>query len=144
MASAAASCFGCGAELTGRQRKWCSPDCAVAEARRVRLEAHFNITPEEYDAILAQQGGVCAVCKKPPKPGKRLAVDHNHKTGFIRGLICFFDNRRVLGARSDAAIVALAEYIKDPPARRVIGDRIAPGRPKKARRKKRRRQMTAA
>lgn len=35
-----------------------------------------------------KQGGKCAVCRKPPRPGKKLCVDHNHKTGAVRGLLC--------------------------------------------------------
>jgi recombination endonuclease VII len=134
------NCACCGAALVGQQRKWCGQECQRSNARAARLLAHFDITPEEYDSILAEQGGVCAVCKKPPKPDKRLAVDHNHLTGLVRGLLCFFDNKRVLGARSERAIIALAEYVKDPPAQRVIGERIAPGRPKKSRSKRRRKR----
>lgn len=135
MTTTVAQCAGCGGPLTGRQRKWCSDQCSTDGAREKRLAAVFNITPDEYDKILAHQGGKCAVCKKPPKPGKRLAVDHDHKTGIVRGLLCFFDNRRVLGARSAAAIIALAEYVQNPPARAALGrDVIAPGRPPRQRR----------
>jgi hypothetical protein len=136
------TCAGCDGPLTGRQRKWCSTDCQKDEARRARLEQHFDITPEEYDAILKAQGGGCAVCGRKPKPGKRHAVDHSHRTGFVRGLLCYVDNRRTLGAKSDEAILALAEYITNPPAFAVIGERVAPGRPPKKRRKPRRRPPT--
>ena len=136
------TCAGCGGELTGKQRKWCSPECARDAARGARLAAVFNITPDEYDQILAYQGGVCAVCKRRPKPGKRHAVDHDHKTGHVRGLLCYVCNKRVLGARSADAIVALAEYVQNPPARAALGrDVIAPGRPP-TRRKRRNRKKT--
>jgi hypothetical protein len=138
------NCFGCGAALAGRQRKWCGDTCAVAEARRVRLESIFNITPEEYDEILLAQDGRCGICEKPPKPGKRLAVDHDHKTGIIRGLLCFYCNKRVLGARSADVLIKTAAYVFEQPARRVIGARIAPGRPKKRRKRKTKRRKKAA
>ncbi|KKM26083.1 hypothetical protein LCGC14_1588390, partial [marine sediment metagenome] len=53
----------------------------------------FNITIDEYDALSQRQGGVCAICRSKEtmknKYGlKRLAVDHNHLTGKIRGLLC--------------------------------------------------------
>lgn len=132
------TCAGCTTPLTGQQRKWCSPDCQKAGARAVRLAAIFNITPDEYDLILDFQNGKCAICARPPKPGKRLAVDHDHKTGFIRGLLCFMCNKRVLGARTAEVLVKTANYVTDPPARRALGrDVVAPGRPTKKRRRKR-------
>ena len=132
-----ANCFGCGAALAGRQRKWCGDDCAVAEARRARLATNFNITPEEYDAISILQGDACGICGRHPKPGKRLAVDHDHKTGLLRGLLCYVCNRRVVAARGANILIRAAAYVQDPPAYHIIGERIAPGRPKKARKKRR-------
>lgn len=107
-------------------------------ARQKRLDTIFNITPAEYDAILEEQGGGCGICGRAPSEGKRHAVDHDHKTGFVRGLLCFMCNKRVLGARSAEVLIKTAAYVTDPPARRVLGDRVAPGRPKKKRRTKRR------
>jgi len=53
-------------------------------ARRKRL---FGITSEEYEHWLKAQNGVCAICKSAPD-GDRLGVDHDHKTGQARGLLC--------------------------------------------------------
>jgi hypothetical protein len=120
---------------------WCSPECSAVAARRKRLDEHFSITPEEYDEILAHQGGKCAICRRLPKPGKRLAVDHSHVTTYVRGLLCFVCNRRFMSSRGDGIIEAMYRYVTDPPARHVVGDRSAPGRPpkKRAKRKPRRR-----
>ena len=57
------------------------------------LRAKFDMSVEEYDRMLAAQNGVCAICKQPEthlRNGKlkALAVDHDHKTGKIRGLLC--------------------------------------------------------
>jgi hypothetical protein len=128
----------CGHELTGQQRTWCSDQCQKDAARTQRLLAIFNITPVEYDQILSVQDGGCGICGRKPTPGKRHAVDHDHKTGFVRGLLCFMCNKRVLGARSAEILVKTAAYVTDPPARRVIGDRVAAGRPPKKRRTRRR------
>jgi Recombination endonuclease VII len=62
---------------------------------RKNLLKKFGITPQEYDEMLIKQNGVCALCGKPetamgynsPKT-KLLAVDHDHLTGKIRGLLC--------------------------------------------------------
>ena len=55
--------------------------------RSSRLKYDYGITVEQYDAMLKKQNHVCAICNTFP-PGKRLAVDHNHETGKIRGLLC--------------------------------------------------------
>ena len=55
--------------------------------RRRNLRSRYGITVVQYDSLLAKQKGVCAICGKPPDGGKRLAVDHDHKTGKIRGLL---------------------------------------------------------
>jgi Recombination endonuclease VII len=56
--------------------------------RDKRLRYNYGISLEEYDAMLARQGGVCAICKKKPDKGKVLFVDHCHVTGRVRGLLC--------------------------------------------------------
>jgi hypothetical protein len=48
----------------------------------------YGITGEEYRQLLDDQGGTCAICDKKCKSGRSLAVDHCHKSNFIRGLLC--------------------------------------------------------
>jgi len=55
--------------------------------RRQNLKRKFRITLEQYDKILKEQEGICIICKVPPN-GANLAVDHDHNTGKIRGLLC--------------------------------------------------------
>lgn len=133
------NCAGCGAPLAGRQKKWCSPDCQKEAARAARLAARFNLTLNEYDLIAEHQGGVCAVCGKPPKAGARLVVDHSHKTGLVRGLLCHYCNLRVIAKHTDPRLLwRAAEYLAYPPAPEALGrDVVAPGRPRKRARKKR-------
>ncbi len=52
-----------------------------------RFFKRYGITVEQYDAMLRQQNGLCAICGRAPKRF-RLAVDHDHETGEIRGLLC--------------------------------------------------------
>jgi hypothetical protein len=47
----------------------------------------YGLTVADYDALLTEQNGACAICHRPPI-GKRLAVDHCHTTGKVRGLLC--------------------------------------------------------
>ena len=64
--------------------------------RRTFLKRKYGITLAEYDEMLEIQSGGCAICGKTPKEeGKHLAVDHNHETGNIRGLLCEDCNRAI-------------------------------------------------
>ena len=56
--------------------------------RRHSLKRKYGLTVEEYEMMLNEQEGVCAICRKPPTKDRRLAVDHCHKAGHIRGLLC--------------------------------------------------------
>lgn len=88
--------------------------------RNKKLLWTFGITLEQYEQMEAAQGGVCAVCKQPerevhPRSGKlrNLAVDHNHETGAIRGLLCNACNRGIglLNDNPDLLETA-AKYLK--------------------------------
>ena len=79
-----------------------------------RTRPRCGLTLEEYDQLLSSQGGVCAICKTPPKPGgRRLNVDHDHKTGKVRGLLCHRCNR-ALPWMSDSSdrLRAAADYLE--------------------------------
>ena len=53
------------------------------------LKINYGITAEVYDAMFKHQNGVCKICKQTERGRyKNLAVDHCHKTGNIRGLLC--------------------------------------------------------
>lgn len=65
----------------------------------------------QYDKMLAAQGGKCAICKRPPK-SRRLAVDHDHKTGKVRGLLCFRCNYRVVRKWKVDTLKAVLAYLE--------------------------------
>lgn len=59
------------------------------EAMRIgQLRRKFGLTPQGYDALLAKQRGGCAICQLPCPTGRKLAVDHHHQSGRVRGLLC--------------------------------------------------------
>jgi len=82
-------------------RRWLAdnPDRAKAYEQRVRLKK-YGVTPGGYRDLLVKQNGVCAICERECPTGKALSVDHDHKTGFVRGLLCIKCNR-ALGLLSD-------------------------------------------
>jgi hypothetical protein len=55
------------------------------------LAKKYKLTKQQYEEILQEQGGVCAICGGTCK--RRLAVDHDHDTGKVRGLLCSRCNR---------------------------------------------------
>jgi hypothetical protein len=57
-------------------------------ARDKLLRRKYGITFEDYTAMLAQQGGGCAICGGVNADGRVLHVDHHHGTGAVRGLLC--------------------------------------------------------
>lgn len=80
--------------------------------RRTRLKKDFGISPEEYEDLFRKQLGLCAICHKPSQ--HKLNIDHNHKTGNIRALLCTGCNRG-LGFFQDSSELLLkaAEYIEN-------------------------------
>jgi hypothetical protein len=52
------------------------------------FEYKYGITFDQYMQMLEDQNGVCRLCKGTNPSGRRLAVDHNHETGEVRGLLC--------------------------------------------------------
>lgn len=59
-----------------------------AASRNSKLKAAYGISQHDYRKMLWRQGGLCLGCDYRPPPGKHLHVDHNHKTGAIRWLLC--------------------------------------------------------
>lgn len=77
------------------------PDYAL-RARRSSLKRKFGISLEDYDNMLETQGFRCAICRvHHTEISRNLAVDHDHVTGHVRGLLCVECNRG-LGAFKDS------------------------------------------
>ncbi len=79
------------------------------------LRRKYGIGADEYDRLLEAQGGTCALCDKPETARHRetvfsLAVDHDHATGEVRGLLCARCNR-VLGQIEALGLERVGEYL---------------------------------
>lgn len=107
---------------------YCQPHCRTQclqekrelHGRKQDILRKFGMTIEQYKQMLHDQADVCAICqcKESAKASnqstiKQLAVDHDHKTGAIRGLLCMNCNKG-LGAFSDsiARLEAAVLYLK--------------------------------
>jgi hypothetical protein len=86
----------------------------------------YGLKAGEYEALLKLQGGVCYICGGKGG-GKKLAVDHDHKTGLPRGLLDRNCNYVLLGlmAKDDPEILSsllknAIDYLADPPYQRML------------------------
>ena len=78
--------------------------------KRKPRSKQLGVTDEDYARLLAAQGGGCAICGNPPKT-RRLHVDHDHKTGRVRGLLCHRCNRALPNWVDRFWLFAAAEYL---------------------------------
>src|ERR1035437_10621925 len=88
--------------------------------KSIDLKSLYGIDIEQYEQMLRNQNGVCAICKQletavhnKSKQTVELCVDHCHKTGKVRGLLCNHCNRAV-GALKDNPILCYSagDYLK--------------------------------
>lgn len=107
-------CLSCRAE---QARSWRERN--PTQVRQKRLKQLFGLTVDQYDALHAAQAGGCAICSTalPGSNFPQLAVDHDHQTGYVRGLLCAQCNAG-LGAFGDdpARLAAAIAYLERPPA----------------------------
>lgn len=77
------------------------------------LKNKYGITADQYRELFQKQEGKCAICDRHQDEFKiRLAVDHNHITREIRGLLCAYCNHRLLGRHRDGTILRkMADYV---------------------------------
>jgi Recombination endonuclease VII len=74
-------------ECNAHRRQRYATEAEGERRHAVWLQKQFGLTPADYAAMLAEQGGVCGICRTEPVD-RRLAVDHCKFTRFIRGLLC--------------------------------------------------------
>ena len=85
------------------------------EGKKYNLKRKYNITEKQWDELYNKQNGCCAICKKPESELKKiLGVDHNHKTGKVRGLLCDNCNKGLGCFKDDKDIINNASnYLKE-------------------------------
>lgn len=108
-----------------RQREWRAKDADHLKAyersrpkvdyetrRAAQLRREYGIEPQDFDRMVSDQGGRCAVCDEQPEPirGRRIGlfVDHCHDTGEVRGLLCSRCNTGIGQMRDDPRIMRAA------------------------------------
>lgn len=89
-------------------------ECRQGDRVKSRLMVEYGITPEIYDEMFISQGGSCKICGEHQlTQKKRLNVDHCHKTGKVRGLLCHKCNK-ALGLFKDSSemLDIASQYLK--------------------------------
>lgn len=131
MASKTRACTRC---LKNRALRFFTPkgricsDCRKRSRSKASHEARvqdtYGLEAGEYDRLFKAQDGKCAICGGRRR--QRLSVDHCHKTGIVRGLLCRMCNGRLLTSARDSpdTLRNAADYLERPPAVEVIGIRI--------------------
>src|ERR1700676_964042 len=110
------------------------------KARAKRLSDNYNLTIEESDRIDAYHKNVCWICGRPePVVGRRLATDHSHLDGLIRGRLCSRCNpllgklenafvrlgmHKIPGVQFVQIVEKIAAYVKNPPATLALGRQV--------------------
>ena len=109
-------CSECDRTYQAKRRKE-KPDHCKAIRKQGRMKA-YSISPEQYAALFAKQEGKCAICRLPETRTRKgtlcdLPVDHDHKTGQVRGLLCAICNAGLGQFKDDPALLELAiQYLK--------------------------------
>lgn len=95
--------------------------CYLKNKSRFRMEKKekmYGLSSGDYNKMLEAQGGVCAICHKPETATyggkvKMLAVDHDHATGKVRGLLCQKHNHMIGSAEDNVLVLESAiNYLK--------------------------------
>ena len=85
-----------------------------AQRTAVNRVQRYGVSADDYNRMLAEQDGKCAICKNALSASKRSGVDHCHETGFIRGLLCGRCNAGIGQLRDDPETVRAAlNYLLD-------------------------------
>jgi hypothetical protein len=116
-------CKKCGLNRAERffvsQRGQTCTDCQTKQrretARRNHVARTYGLSPEDYARLLEYQNSRCAITKKAMP--YNLAVDHDHATGLVRGLLSKAANKLLRDVRDDPEVLRAAiAYLEHPPA----------------------------
>jgi hypothetical protein len=112
----------CNSDGLQSQCKDCVNKANLPNQRKNHLKTLYGITLEEYDRLLQEQGGLCAICRQPETAQYKgkvmpLHVDHDHATKKVRGLLCRSCNYALGNVRDSILILeaAIRYLLRRPP-----------------------------
>ena len=100
----------------GRSKKYFRENNGKALRAKYKRKYRYGLSQDDYDALFSKQGGVCAICRQPETKKSTaldggvcsLAVDHDHETNKVRGLLCHSCNIAIGNMRDDPLIAMSA------------------------------------
>jgi hypothetical protein len=85
----------------------------LGRGKELNYRYRYKLELDQYQKLIEFQQGGCAICRKPCKSGHQLCVDHNHKTGEVRALLCKTCNNAIGLLQEDEDLIwNMLEYLK--------------------------------
>lgn len=82
--------------------------------RAYMLKLRYGMTLKDFDDLFESQGRKCALCRSEKSDAKNFVVDHDHKTGVVRGILCSYCNRALGMFKDDIEVLNKAiRYLED-------------------------------
>jgi len=125
------NCKQCGVLLNDSNSVWSAPKSSWGERRRYNschechvkqhrarkadnnFQKNYGINSDDYYKMNIAQNGLCAICRRMCNKHTRLSVDHDHKNGQVRGLLCHRCNTAIGMLEDNEDIIwNLLEYLK--------------------------------
>lgn len=123
-------------KLQAKHKIWASKN--FEKRKDAALRRTFGITYEQYESLLEKQDRKCFICQRHETEfSTKLAVDHDHTTQEIRGLLCMNCNKLIIGKNTDPSIFLKAyEYLNQGHTGWFVPENAYVNRQKKRKRKK--------
>lgn len=93
------------------------------QSHRRRVKSQYGLAEGQYEILYQWQDGKCFICRRATGASRRLSVDHDHKSGLVRGLLCRPCNSLLGHGRDDPEFFRrVIKYLAFPPAFEAIGE----------------------
>ena len=90
-----------------------NPEKTKLAYRKCMLKRRYGITIDDYEEMFSKQNGKCAICKGDCMTGRNLAVDHDHDTNKVRGLLCSKCNQGLGQFKNIELLQRAIDYLKE-------------------------------
>lgn len=100
-------------KAAAQMRKWRQTEAGKRAIKGYLLKRNYGLSIEDFERMAEAQKGACAICKTQLDLGFFTAVDHDHETGAVRGLLCSKCNMALGGFKDSIGLLdAAAAYLR--------------------------------